>query len=109
MSPFPIHPSHTPDHVILHECLEPGGLRDGGGSAPGVKPGGIAAFHTTDQGDTAVNRDHCLRRAGPPVPDPVFATKIPAGRRASCPAPIPPGGQPDPRRLVERSSVGPLR
>jgi hypothetical protein len=39
------------------------------------------------------------QRAGLPAPDPQFPTpKTPAGRRSSCPAPLPaPGGQPDPR------------
>jgi len=39
------------------------------------------------------------QRAGLPVPDPpIPTTKTPAGRRSSCPAPLPaPGGQPDPR------------
>ena len=38
------------------------------------------------------------QRAGLPVPDPPFpTTKTPAGRRSSCPTPLPaPGGQPDP-------------
>ena len=39
------------------------------------------------------------QRVGLLVPDPQFpAPKTPAGRRSSCPAPLPaPGGQPDPR------------
>ncbi|MGH4009894.1 MAG: hypothetical protein ACRDTH_17375 [Pseudonocardiaceae bacterium] len=39
------------------------------------------------------------QQSGLPVPDPRISTlKIPAGRRSSCPPPLPaPGGQPDPR------------
>ncbi len=73
------------------------------------KPGGVAVFHTTDRGSTAVNRDHVLRRAGLRVPDPLFATTIPAGRRSSCPAPLSPGGQPDPNPSTGESDVRPLR
>jgi hypothetical protein len=51
--------------------------------------------HTTDQGGTAVDRDHTPPQAGLRVPDPLFTTTIPAGRRSSCPPPLPPGGQPD--------------
>ncbi|MGH3887430.1 MAG: hypothetical protein ACRDSZ_12835 [Pseudonocardiaceae bacterium] len=51
-----------------------------------------------------VDRDHALRRAGLRVPDPQFSTTIPAGRRSSCPVPLPPGGQPNPR-----CAGGPLR
>ncbi len=56
-----------------------------------------------------MNRDRALRRAGLQVPDPLFATKIPTGRRSSCPAPLSPGDQPEPRCSSERSGVGPLR
>lgn len=49
------------------------------------------------------------RRADLRVPDPLFATKIPAGRRSSCPAPLPPGGQPDPNASTAESDVRPLR
>ena len=44
-----------------------------------------------------MDRDHASRRVCLRVPDPLFATTIPAGRRFSCPVPLPPGGQPDPR------------
>ncbi len=81
----------------------------GGGPAPGVKPGGVAVFHTTDRGSTAVDRDHVLRRAGLRVPDPLFATKIAAGRQSSCPVPLAPGGQPDPNASRGASDVRPLR
>ncbi len=48
-------------------------------------------------------------RSGLPVPDPQFPTpKTPAGRRASCPAPLPaPDGQPDPHH--PGAGIGQLR
>lgn len=45
-----------------------------------------------------MDRDHTPPQAGLRVPDPLFTTTIPAGRRSrpiSCPVPLPPGGQPD--------------
>jgi hypothetical protein len=48
------------------------------------------------------------RRTGLRVPDPVFPTKISAGRRSSCSDPLP-GGQPDPSPQAEESSVEQLR
>ncbi|MGH3789759.1 MAG: hypothetical protein ACRDQ9_02975 [Pseudonocardiaceae bacterium] len=55
-----------------------------------------------------MDRDHapqpvCLR------PDPLFATKTPAGRRLSCPVPpLSPGGQPDTRCSGGGPRVGQL-
>ena len=95
--------------VVPRACPELGGLRNGGGPASGAHRAGIAAFHTTDRGSTAVNRDRALWRAGLRVLDPLFATTIPVGRRSSCPAPLAPGGQPDPRCSDGRAGVGPLR
>lgn len=49
-----------------------------------------------------MTRDDVIRRAGPQVPDPLFATQIPAGLRLSCSlAQLPPVGQPDPTPLWE--------
>jgi hypothetical protein len=50
-----------------------------------------------------VDRDHTPPQAGLRVPDPLFTTTIPAGRRSSCPPPLPPGGQPDPHHPDEES------
>lgn len=49
-----------------------------------------------------MNGDYAIRRVGPQVPDPLFATQIPAGRRLRHPpAQLSPGGQPDPTPLWE--------
>jgi len=74
----------------------------------GDEPRGVATFHTTDRfgGSTAVDRDHAPQRVCPRVLDPLFATKIPAGRRLSCPVPpLSPGGRPDTRCLGWWSGV----
>lgn len=47
------------------------------------------------------------RRTGLRVPDPVFPTKISAGRRSGCSDPLP-GGQPDPSPQAGESTVGQL-
>ncbi|MFY9808272.1 MAG: hypothetical protein WAK86_13525 [Pseudonocardiaceae bacterium] len=47
-------------------------------------------------------------RAALQVPDPVFPTKLPAGRRSSCSDPFP-GGQPDPSPQAGESTVGQRR
>ncbi len=50
--------------------------------------------------------DHAPRRVCPRVPDPLFATKIPAGRRLSCPVALSRGGQPDTSSSGGGSGVG---
>lgn len=56
-----------------------------------------------------MNRDHALRRADLGLPDPLFATTIPADRQSSCPAPLASGGQPDPNPATGESDASPLR
>ncbi len=56
-----------------------------------------------------MDQHHARWRAGLRVPDPLFATTIPAGRQSSRPAPRPPDGRPDPRYSSRGIGVGPLR
>jgi hypothetical protein len=97
------------DHVYaLTLRLELRVAAKGGGPASGRhQTRGAAALHTTDRPrGTAVNRDHAWWQAGLQVPEPLFATTTPAGRRASCPTPLPPAsGQPDPPCPGEGSGV----